>query len=191
MNRVVVVGGGLAGATVVQALRRRGYAGELTLVSAEPHPPYDRPPLSKEFMAAEDEHVPLPLDFTELAVQTRLGCTAVGVADGVLDTEAGPFPFDGLVIATGARAVSLDASGAELTLRGVDDARRLRERLEPGARVVIVGAGWIGAEIATAAVARGCSVTVVEWGDRAPGRCAARRRRRADDFGGTPTRAST
>jgi NADPH-dependent 2,4-dienoyl-CoA reductase/sulfur reductase-like enzyme len=164
MKRIAVVGGGLAGATLIQALRRRGFDGELTLVSAEAHLPYDRPPLSKEFMAGDDEPVSLALDLDELAVQVRSGCRAVGVGDGILETDSGPLPFDALVIATGARAMKLPGNGSELLLRTVDDARRLRDHLKPDARIVIVGAGWIGAEIATAAVARGCQVTVVEWG---------------------------
>ena len=159
MERVVVVGAGLAGARTVEELRARGYAGQLTLVGAEPHPPYDRPPLTKAVLRGDADDTTLRPSYADLDVELRLGEIAVALSDGVVETDRARLDFDRLVVAAGAAPVSLD--GAR-TLRTVDDARRLRAALVPGARVVIAGAGWIGAEVATAAAGRGCDVTVVE-----------------------------
>jgi 3-phenylpropionate/trans-cinnamate dioxygenase ferredoxin reductase subunit len=162
MERVVVVGGGLAGARAVAELRRQGYDGGLTLLAAEPHLPYDRPPLSKGRLQDDEEKVALDLPWDELDVELRLGCRATALLDGVIETDGGDVPYDGAVLATGAQPRRLP--GAGLTLRGLDDARVLGAALVPGARVVIVGAGWIGAEVATVAAQAGCDVTVVEAG---------------------------
>ncbi|WP_230423953.1 NAD(P)/FAD-dependent oxidoreductase [Streptomyces radicis] len=166
---VVVVGAGLAGAHTAARLRERGWAGPVTLVGAETHPPYDRPPLSKELLLGTAERADLDVDFAALGVELALGRTATGlrVDARVLETDAGPVPYDHLVLATGAGPVTLPGTG-ELarvhTLRTLDDARRLRPVLAAGGSVVAVGAGWIGAEVATAARASGCRVTVVEAG---------------------------
>jgi len=165
-GRIVVVGGGLAAARSCEQLRREGFAGELTLVGAEKHPPYDRPPLSKEILLGTKEHSPLRFDPTALGVQLRLGTAATGVDVGaqVLHTTGGDVGYDGLVVATGATPVRLPGAGEQLTLRSLDDALALRSRLQPGARVVVIGASWIGAEVATAALVRGCRVTCLEAG---------------------------
>jgi len=167
-----VAGGGLAGLRTVTELRARGYSGALTLVGAESRPPYDRPPLSKKLMAGELDDTTLDADLDALGVDPRLGETATGVAvdrgngpggiSGVLRTDRGEHRFDRLVLATGARPVALPGPGPQRFLRTLDDALALRARLRPGRRLAIAGAGWIGAELATAAVARGCQVTVVE-----------------------------
>ncbi|HMA47977.1 MAG TPA: NAD(P)/FAD-dependent oxidoreductase, partial [Frankiaceae bacterium] len=162
MERVVVVGAGLAGARACEELRRQGYAGRLTLVGAEPHPPYDRPPLSKALLRGETDDTTLPVDLT--GVQVLLGRRASGLRPGRLETDGGVLDWDGLVLATGAHPVRLPGDGPQRVLRTVDDARALRAALRPGARVAIVGAGWIGAEVATAAAGAGCAVTVVEAG---------------------------
>jgi len=162
MDRVVVLGAGLAGARACQQLRAGGYAGELLLVGAESRPPYDRPPLSKAVLLGQAEDSALDPQLYAGA-QLRLGVTGTGLEPGVLHTTAGELRWDGLVLATGAvpRRIGSDGAGARV-LRTAEDALRLRAALTPGARVVVVGAGWIGAEVATAAARHGCAVTVVE-----------------------------
>jgi 3-phenylpropionate/trans-cinnamate dioxygenase ferredoxin reductase component len=161
-GRIVVVGGGLAGLRTVEELRAREYAGQVTLVGAETRPPYDRPPLSKRLMAGELADTTLREDLATLGMQLRLGETATGLSPGVLRTDRGEHRFDRLVLATGAAPVALPGSGRQWFLRTLDDALALRARLRPGLRLAIVGAGWIGAELATAAAARGARVTVLE-----------------------------
>jgi 3-phenylpropionate/trans-cinnamate dioxygenase ferredoxin reductase subunit len=161
-ERIVVAGGGLAGLRTAEELRARGYAGALTLLGAEDRPPYDRPPLSKRLMAGQLDDTTLREDVHTLGLDLRLGETATGLDDGVLRTDRGEHRFDRLVLATGATPVRLPGPGGQRFLRTMDDALALRARLRPGLRLAIVGAGWIGAELATAAAARGCRVTVVE-----------------------------
>ena len=161
-EHVVVVGGGLAGARTAQELRTQGFAGRLTMVGAEPHRPYDRPPLSKDVLLGRTDDSTLDVDLPD--VELRLGVTALSLRPGVLGTDVGEIPYDGLVLATGAHARHLPGvEGRHVhVLRTVDDACRLRSELRPGADVVVVGAGWIGAEVATAAAAAGCRTTVLE-----------------------------
>ncbi len=165
-GRIVVVGGGLAAARACEQLRREGFEGSLTVAAAEPHPPYDRPPLSKEVLLGTRDDVALRFDPAALAVDLRLGTPATGVdiAERVVRTADGDLPYEGLVLATGATPVRLPGDGEQVTLRTVDDALALRSRLQPGARVVLIGASWIGAEVATAALARGCHAGCVEAG---------------------------
>ncbi|MBM7365846.1 FAD-dependent oxidoreductase [Gordonia hydrophobica] len=165
-GRVVVVGGGLAATRVISALRRKKLTGPIDLIAAERHLPYDRPPLSKGVLVGDKDATSLPFDPTKLEVSTHLGRTATGidVTDRIVRTDQGDVRYDGLVIATGAEPITVPGNGRQLTLRTIDDALTLRKRLTPGARVVIIGAGWIGAEVATAATARGCSVTCIEFG---------------------------
>ncbi|MET8610900.1 MULTISPECIES: NAD(P)/FAD-dependent oxidoreductase [Streptomyces] len=170
-RRVVVVGAGMAGVQTAVALREQGFAGDVTVIGAEPHQPYDRPPLSKAVLLGKAEDSAFDLDFDSLGVDLRLGCEALGVRPGdrELDTEAGPVPYDVLVLATGAEPVTLPGTegvpGVHL-LRTLDDAARLRPVLARQHDIVVVGAGWIGAEFATAAREAGCAVTVVEAADR-------------------------
>ncbi|MEW2360055.1 FAD-dependent oxidoreductase [Spirillospora sp. NPDC029432] len=170
MESVIVVGGGLGGVRAVEALRGKGYEGELTLLSAERHRPYDRPPLSKAVLAGESDDTTVDADWDALRARLLLGERATGLrlapgGGGTVATTAGDLDFDGLVIATGATPVTLPGDGPQHVVRTIDDARALRARLTAGARVVIVGAGWIGAEVATAAAKKGCAVTVVEAAD--------------------------
>ncbi|MFJ3231482.1 NAD(P)/FAD-dependent oxidoreductase [Streptomyces sp. NPDC086787] len=168
MDHVIVVGAGLAGLRAAERLRARGYDGRLTLVGAEDRPPYDRPPLSKAVLTGETDDTSLPADWAALDLELRLGTRAQslrphdGRPGGALDTSAGPLPYDGLVIATGATPVRLPGAGPQHVLRTCDDALRLRDSLRAGAHVVIVGAGWIGAEVASVAAGSGCRVTVLE-----------------------------
>lgn len=159
-----MVGVGLAGVRTAAELRARGYAGSLTLLGAEEGPPYDRPPLSKQVLLEDAE--PPPLDPEWLSdVDVRTGVTVTAVRPGVLATSAGDVGWDGLVLATGAAPRRLPGSdGGAHVLRSAADALHLRAALVPGAQVVVVGAGWIGAEVATAAARRGCRVTVLEAG---------------------------
>ena len=172
VQRIVVVGAGIAGMQTALVLRERGFDGRLTLLGAEAHPPYDRPPLSKDVLLGKAEHSRFEVDYADLGVELLLGRRALGVdttrrivrtdgpADGPDGAELG---YDRLVLATGARPLALPGQPADAhLLRTHDDAMALKAALQPGARVVIVGAGWIGAEAATVARQLGCAVTVVE-----------------------------
>jgi NADPH-dependent 2,4-dienoyl-CoA reductase/sulfur reductase-like enzyme len=164
-EHVVVAGAGLAGLRTIEELRGRGYAGRVTLVGAEARLPYDRPPLSKKLLTGELDDTTLRPDLDALDVQARLGERATGLAGGVLETDGGRYGYDALVLATGASPVTLPGTGDQHVLRTIDDALALRPLLRPGTALAIVGAGWIGAELATAAAALGCQVTVVEAAD--------------------------
>ncbi|MFJ3623647.1 NAD(P)/FAD-dependent oxidoreductase [Streptomyces iakyrus] len=170
-RRVVVAGAGMAGVQTAVALRERGFTGDVVLLGAEPHQPYDRPPLSKAVLLGKAEGSAFDVDFEALGVELRLGCEVLGLrpADHELDTEDGPVPYDVLVVATGAEPVRLPGAegvpGVHL-LRTLDDAERLRPVLARRHDIVVVGAGWIGAEFATAAREAGCAVTVVEAAER-------------------------
>ncbi|WP_339128896.1 FAD-dependent oxidoreductase [Streptomyces sp. f51] len=170
-RRVVVVGAGMAGVQTAVALREQGFTGTVTLIGAEPHQPYDRPPLSKAVLLGKAEGSAFDVDFESLDIDLRLGSEALGVRPGEheLDTDAGPVPYDVLVVATGAEPIRLPGAegvpGVHL-LRTLDDADRLRPVLARQHDIVVVGAGWIGAEFATAAREAGCAVTVVEAADR-------------------------
>ncbi|WP_406204063.1 FAD-dependent oxidoreductase [Streptomyces sp. NBC_01017] len=170
-RRVVVAGAGMAGVQTAVALREQGYTGTVTLIGAEPHQPYDRPPLSKAVLLGKAEGSAFDVDFEALGVELQLGREVLGVrpAEHQLDTEAGPVPYDVLVLATGAEPIRLPGAegvpGVHL-LRTLDDAERLRPVLARQHDIVVVGAGWIGAEFATAAREAGCAVTVVEAAER-------------------------
>ncbi|MFJ4540802.1 NAD(P)/FAD-dependent oxidoreductase [Streptomyces tibetensis] len=170
-RRVVVAGAGMAGVQTAVALREQGFAGDVILIGAEPHQPYDRPPLSKAVLLGKSEGSAFDVDFEALGIELRLGCEVLGLrpADHRLDTEDGPVPYDVLVVATGAEPVRLPGTegvpGVHL-LRTLDDAERLRPVLARQHDIVVVGAGWIGAEFATAAREAGCAVTVVEAAER-------------------------
>ncbi|MFE7763930.1 NAD(P)/FAD-dependent oxidoreductase [Streptomyces sp. NPDC057438] len=170
-RRVVVVGAGMAGVQTAVALREQGFSGDVTLIGAEPHQPYDRPPLSKAVLLGKAEGSAFDVDFEALGIELLLGREVLGLrpADHALDTAAGPVPYDLLVLATGAEPIMLPGAegvpGVHL-LRTLDDAERLRPVLARQHDIVVVGAGWIGAEFATAAREAGCAVTVVEAADR-------------------------
>ncbi|WUI52245.1 FAD-dependent oxidoreductase [Streptomyces sp. NBC_00414] len=161
----------MAGVQTAVALREQGFPGTVTLIGAEPHQPYDRPPLSKAVLLGKAEGSAFDVDFETLDVELRLGLEVTGVHPDrrELDTAEGPVPYDVLVVATGAEPVRLPGAdgvpGVHL-LRTLDDAERLRPVLARQHDIVVVGAGWIGAEFATAAREAGCAVTVVEAADR-------------------------
>ena len=161
-GNVVVAGAGLAGLRTIEELRARSYAGRITLVGAETRPPYDRPPLSKKLMTGELDDTSLRADLAALDIDVRLGEMATKLQPGTLSTDRGELDFEALVLATGAAPIRLPGPGRQHVLRTLDDALALRELLGPGTRLCVVGAGWIGAELATAARTRGCQVTVLE-----------------------------
>lgn len=142
-----------------------GWHGSLSLVGAEPHNPYDRPPLSKDVLLAKADRTALDLDWEALGVQLLTGRRATSVAPGSLGTDAGELPWDRLVLATGAAPIRLPGAASARVLRTIDDSLALRAVLRPGAHLVLVGAGWIGAETATAARRLDCRVTVLEAAD--------------------------
>jgi len=162
IERIVIAGGGLAGLRTAAELRAREYAGPITMVGAEPHPPYDRPPLSKKLMLGELDSTSMADDAAALDLDLRLSETATGLDDGLLRTGRGEIRFGRLVVATGAAPIRLPGPGPQHVLRSIDDALAIRAALRPGTRLAIVGAGWIGAELATVAATRGCEVTVLE-----------------------------
>lgn len=169
VGSVVVVGAGLAGARTVQALRAAGFTGRVTLLGGEGVEPYDRPPLSKElFSRPEPAWLRDELDVDLTGADVRLAEPATGLqhdADGVtVATAAGYHRADAVVLATGAVPVRPAGWDAALTLHTAADAATLRAAVGPGRRLVVVGAGWIGAEVAGVAGAAGADVTVVEAG---------------------------
>ena len=163
MRRVLIVGAGLAGARCAETLRAEGFDGGVTLVGDEPYAPYERPALSKEFLAGTRDALSLRTDafWGEQGIELVLG-TRVGYVDLRKRTAyAGDreFAFDALVIATGARPRPLP--GAR-TLRTLDDALALRGALEAARTLAVVGGGFVGAEVASTARGRGVDVTLVE-----------------------------
>ncbi len=169
--RVVVVGASLAGLRTIEALRSEGFTGEIVAVGDEAVPPYDRPPLSKQFLrgAWDEEKITLMRAGTEdLRVEWRLGTRATALdADAKRITLEGgdALDYDALIIATGTRARHLpfgEGLGGVHVLRSLADAKALQADLVDGARVLVVGAGFIGMEVAATCRERGHDVTVVE-----------------------------
>jgi len=162
IGQVVIAGAGLAGLRAAAELRARDYSGGITMIGAERRPPYDRPPLTKKFMIGEIDDTSLRADLTALGVDLRLGEAATGLRDDVLRTDQAEYGFDALVVTTGATPVRLPGPGPQRVLRTFDDAAALRSALRPGLKLALIGAGWIGAELATSAAKKGCEVTVLE-----------------------------
>ncbi|MEW2395450.1 FAD-dependent oxidoreductase [Streptomyces sp. NPDC046862] len=172
MNRIVIIGASAGGLATAEALRRMGYQATITLIGSERHPPYDRPPLSKQILTAEWEPERLPLrrkeDIDALALDMRLGVAATGLDTGARTVnlaDGTEVPYDGLVVSTGVRPRRLPGTeglAGVHTLRTLEDALALKERLVAGRRLVIVGCGFIGAEAAAVARGLGMEVTVLE-----------------------------
>lgn len=172
IDRIVVVGGGIAGVSTVGALRAGGYAGELTLVDAGEFP-YDRPPLSKDYLAGAKDLKQIALHSSEwyddnaVRLRTLTTVAALRPSEGAVELDGGTaLTADRVVLATGGQAARPPIPGADSrrvhVLRTSDDADRLREALVPGTRVLVVGAGLIGAEVASTAVDLGCEVVLVD-----------------------------
>jgi 3-phenylpropionate/trans-cinnamate dioxygenase ferredoxin reductase subunit len=171
---VVVIGAGLTAANAVETLRAGGFEGSITLVGREPHPPYERPPLTKGFLTGadpiesafphdsgwyEDQRIRLLADTAAVAVDRSARTVALSTGETL--------SYDALLIATGASPRVPDLPGADTAyyVRTIDDSERLKAALERGGRVAIVGGGWIGLEVAAAARSYGCEVTVLEQFD--------------------------
>ena len=169
-RRVLILGAGLAGSRCAQTLRAEGFEGEITLVGAELHPPYERPALSKEFLAGTRSELALqpPAYWEDNDIRLLLGTRVdrIEVARKLAWTARSAIGWDSLVLATGARARRLPGlSGPGVhVLRTLADARSLRAHLIPGRRLVIAGAGFIGTEVASTALTLGLEVTLVDKG---------------------------
>ncbi|WP_433622233.1 NAD(P)/FAD-dependent oxidoreductase [Nocardia sp. CA-120079] len=172
IGNVIIVGGGIAGIATAAALRSGGFVGDLTLVDAGEFP-YDRPPLSKHFLAGKKHHSEIALqpaqwyDDNKVRLIARSQVTALRPDTGEVELRDGTtLSADRVVLATGGRAAQPPIPGGESSLvhvlRSTTDAERLRDALQPGARVLVVGAGLIGAEVASTAVDLGCAVTLVD-----------------------------
>ena len=180
MRRIVVVGNGIAGLTACDSLRAAGYDGELTVVGAERHHPYSRPALSKALLHNDDGNGDGGLRAHELPEPTHNATELLGVSAAGLDIEGrvvrldggGELPYDGLVIASGSRAKRLapgqgaggprhDGSPRELTLRTIEDAIALKQRVADHPSVLVIGGGPLGMEVASGCLEVGCEVTLV------------------------------
>src|ERR1700722_2619030 len=172
---MVIVGAGEAGARFAFALREAGWAGPVTLVGDEPHAPYERPPLSKAVMTSES----LPsapfilrdgqLEENDVVLERGAKVTAIDRADhSVTLADGRRLPYARLLLATGSTARRVQLPGAQhvLYLRNFDEALALRLRLKPGGRIVVIGGGFIGLELAASARARGVDVTLLELAPR-------------------------
>ena len=170
---ITIVGASLAGVRAAESLRRQGFDRPITLIGDEAHAPYDRPPLSKQFLAGEWDADRLaltkPEKLAEFDLDLRLGVRAAGFDLGrrrLTLADGDTLDVDGLLVATGARCRTLpgtEGMGGVFTLRGLDDAEAIRVAFDAGpSRVVVVGAGFIGAEVAATARRRGLEVTLIE-----------------------------
>jgi 3-phenylpropionate/trans-cinnamate dioxygenase ferredoxin reductase subunit len=184
ISTIVIVGAGQAGAQAVDTLRREGFVGRLVLIGDEPQLPYQRPPLSKKYLAGELAADRLPFRhqsfYDEHRVELKLGVRAVGLdpQQHQVALEGGEnVAYDRLLLCLGAESRQLTCPGVDLSgvhyLRGIADAEGIRAGIKPGARVVIIGGGYIGLETAATCRKLGCEVTVLEMADRVMNRVAA------------------
>lgn len=182
-EHVVIIGAGQAGLSVAQSLRENAHAGPITLIGDEGLAPYQRPPLSKKFLAGEltDDRLLLkPMAFFEKqAIELQLGMAVERIdrVKSIVELGSASIPFDKLVLTTGTRPRAVPLPGADLpgihVLRAVADVERLRPSLVTGRRLVIIGGGYIGLEVAAVAQTLGVSVTVIEAQDRVMARVVA------------------
>ena len=177
MGGMLIVGAGLAGLTVAETLRAEGYAGPVTLLGAEPHAPYQRPPLSKGFLLGETAEAQLMMRTAEamekknILLKVGAGVTAIERgAKQVTLSNGSTLAYDGLALCTGARLRPLPLAGASLGgvfgLRSLDDAKAIKAALDTAQNVVIIGGGFIGLEVAAVARRKGRQVTVLEAAER-------------------------
>ena len=168
----VIVGASLAGAKAAETLREEGFDGRVILIGAEAERPYERPPLSKEYLRGEAADAPYVHDasfYDENEIELRAATTvaAIDPAGAAIELEGGErLRYDRLLLTTGAEPRRLDVPGGNLDgvlyLRSVADSDAIRARIEDGGRLVTIGAGWIGAEVAASARQKGCAVTILE-----------------------------
>jgi 3-phenylpropionate/trans-cinnamate dioxygenase ferredoxin reductase subunit len=184
VERIVIIGAGQAGAQAIATLRAEGFAGSLTLVGDEAYPPYQRPPLSKAYLAGDfaRERLFLKPDafYAEAACELRLSLAAAAIdrrSKTVALSDGTKLSYDRLLLTTGARVRKLPVPGAALAgvyyLRGIADVDALRQHFQPGTRLAVVGGGYIGLEVAAVAVEHGLKVTVIEAADRVLVRAAS------------------
>ena len=173
MQTFVIVGASLAGAKAAETLRAEGFDGRIVLVGDEARRPYERPPLSKEYLRGEKDfdaaavHPAAFYDEHDIDLRTSTAVTAIGPAERSATLDSGEqIAWDRLLLATGAAPRRLSVPGADLPgvlyLRSVEDADTLRQAISPAAQVVVIGAGWIGAEVAASARQLGAAVAMVE-----------------------------
>ena len=178
---IVVIGAGQAGGWAARTLRDEGFEGGIVVIGEEPYPPYERPPLSKEVLLgkepAESSYLWPEGSFDDLGIELRTGVEATAIERAektVALSDGGAIAYDKLLIATGGRVRELPIEGATLEgvhyLRGIDDCTAIRADLGEGAKLVVIGGGWIGLEVAAAARMLGADVVVVEALDRLCGR---------------------
>ncbi|MET9629091.1 FAD-dependent oxidoreductase [Lentzea sp. NPDC006480] len=166
-QRIVIVGTGLAGASAAGALRDRGYGGKITMFGTEHYRPYELPALSKDVLlgkADEPAWVHEPSFYADNEIELKLGVSVLDLRPGdhsIVDSDGAVRSYDRLLLATGSRPRVLPGAQGHV-LRTIDDSLALKSNLREGRHVVIVGAGWIGCEVASAARAHGCRVTVVD-----------------------------
>jgi 3-phenylpropionate/trans-cinnamate dioxygenase ferredoxin reductase subunit len=184
IRTILIIGGGQAGAQAIDTLRREGFKGRLVLVSDEPYLPYQRPPLSKKFLAGELAAERLPFRhqtfYDEHRVELKLGIRATRLdpaARRVALANGEEIVYDRLLLCLGAASRQLTCPGADLPgvhyLRGIADVPKIQAGLKQGARAVIIGGGYIGLETAATARHMGCAVTVLEMADRVMNRVVA------------------
>ncbi|MFI9574618.1 NAD(P)/FAD-dependent oxidoreductase [Microbispora rosea] len=172
-QRFVIVGAGLAGAKAAEALREQGFDGRITLIGAEPHRPYERPPLSKGYLMGTTDRSAVFVHpegwYADHDVELRLGTAASGLDRGahrVELTDGGAIEYDKLLLATGARPRTPPIPGADAPhvryLRRIEDCESLKDVLGSVSRLAVIGAGWIGLEVTAAARQAGVAVTVLE-----------------------------
>lgn len=168
----VIVGAGLAGAKAAETLRQEGFEGRLTLIGDEPERPYERPPLSKDYLRGETADAPYVHEASfyqdneiDLLTSARVTGIELGMNELLLEGDR-RLGYDRLLLTTGSVPRRLDVPGGKLEgihyLRTLPDSERIGERIESGGRLVVVGSGWIGAEIAASARQKGCDVTMIE-----------------------------
>ncbi len=174
---IVIIGAGHAGGQAATTLRQKGFEGRIIMIGDEPYVPYERPPLSKALLAGDIEvertYLKKPNWYEDKDVELRTNTRATSVdpaAKSVTLDDGAVLSYDKLLLATGTRVRTLDLPGADLDnifyLRAIDDTFAIKDRLTPSSRLVIVGGGYIGLEVAAVAVKMGCTVTVVEGLDR-------------------------
>jgi 3-phenylpropionate/trans-cinnamate dioxygenase ferredoxin reductase subunit len=176
-KKTVIVGAGHAAGQVVASLRQKKYGGKIVLIGDEEHYPYQRPPLSKKFLAgelpAERLYLKPPAFYDDPDIDVHLNTRVTNIdpaGKSVTDADGNQYDYDDLVIATGARVRKLDLPGSDLPgvhyLRNIQDVTAMQREMEKGARLVIIGGGYIGLEVAAVAASRGLRVTVVEMAER-------------------------